>query len=120
MKERLKELMKTCDALLNMSPTVEDCTEAENAMYMAMSALRDAIYDVLFDSISERKKFLLIEVTNHTISEPYIFYSREKAYAEMLHRYKELKDDKSYGNITQDNACVRKDCTDVDWLIAEI
>lgn len=46
-RERLKNLYREIDAILNMAPTEEDCTEEENAMYSDMANLKESIFDCL-------------------------------------------------------------------------
>lgn len=47
-KNRLKALYTEVEALLNMAPCEDDCSEQENEVYSEMANLKEALFDLLF------------------------------------------------------------------------
>lgn len=45
MKERLENLYKEVETLLNLAPCEEDCTKEENDMYSDMANLKESMFD---------------------------------------------------------------------------
>lgn len=45
MEERLKNLYQEIATLLNMAPSLDDCTDEENEVYSDMSNLYNSLYD---------------------------------------------------------------------------
>ena len=45
MKERLEELYKEIETLLDMAPVEEDCTDEENNMYSDMANLKESMFN---------------------------------------------------------------------------
>lgn len=50
MKERLKNLYKEIEFLLNNAPIEDDCTDEENEMYSYMANLKNSMEDAGYDS----------------------------------------------------------------------
>ncbi len=45
MRERLNNLYKELETLLNLAPIEDDCTEEENIMYSDMAKLKETMFD---------------------------------------------------------------------------
>lgn len=46
MDERFERLYKEIEAILNMSPAEDDCTDEENQVYSDMANLKDSLFDL--------------------------------------------------------------------------
>ena len=45
MEDRLRALYKEIETLLNLAPSVEDCTDEQNEVYSDMANLKDSLFD---------------------------------------------------------------------------
>lgn len=53
MKNRLCALYKEVESLLNQSPSVEDCTDLENAVYSDLANLKNSLFNAGFANEAE-------------------------------------------------------------------
>lgn len=49
MVERLRNLCKEIDIILNNAPCVGDCTDEDNAVYSDMASLKESLFDAGYD-----------------------------------------------------------------------
>ena len=47
MDKRLEKLYHEIDAILNLAPIEDDCTDSENALYSDMANLKESLFKVL-------------------------------------------------------------------------
>lgn len=54
MVERLLNLYKEIDTILNNAPCMEDCADEDNAVYSDMANLKESLFDAGYDWQKER------------------------------------------------------------------
>ena len=55
MEQRFYNLYRELEALSNLSPAIDDCSEKENALYSAIEKLRICLEDLGYDVDPEKK-----------------------------------------------------------------